>query len=439
MIPLPLAPPPRLAAAMIRALALALTLASCNRAAPERPAPPDPPSPRAVHRPAAGLDADLAATRAFAATRPTEETPLDDGLLPVQGVGATSAAICGACHVEIYEEWRRSTHAHAWTDPQFQAEVKKSDNLWLCRNCHTPLRAQQPFWPVELVDGDVEAPVLVPNASFDEALMLEGITCDGFHVREGRIHGPGLPDSAAPHPVVADPALRSEAICVRCHQAEREYPGKTFVCTFTTGAEWAASAHAAEGRTCQACHMPEIERPAATGGPQRTVRRHWFKGSGIPKFADLAPPPDAAPGPGLALEVAQDGDHVVITAVNAGAGHTLPSGDPERWIAIEAHFSSEAGPTGAPWATRIGQEWTWHPKPERVGDTRLQPGERRDHRAPIPPGASRVEVRASSHRMSQQNADYHGLAGYPLSIPTHAITRDLAPVPAVGADPEAPR
>ncbi len=429
---------------MIRLLVTAALLVACNRAPPERPPPErpaavEPARPRAVHRDGAGLDADLAATRAFSATRPTEETPLDDGLLPVEGVGSTSAAVCGACHTEIYAEWQRSTHAAAWDDPQFQAEIQKSDNLWLCRNCHTPLRRQQPFWPVDLVDGDVEAPVLVPNPAFDEALMHEGITCAACHVRDGRIHGPGLPDDAAPHPVVADAGLRTEAICLRCHQAEREYPGKTFVCTFSTGKEWAASPQAAAGQTCQSCHMPAITRPAAVGGPERTVRRHWFKGAGIPKFAERAPPPDALPGPGLALEVGVRDEMLEITAINAGAGHHLPSGDPERWIAIEATFSGPDGPLAPPATFRIGQEWTWHPAPRKLSDNRLTPGERRPLRAPIPAGATRVQVRATSHRMSEENARYHGLTGYPLSVVTHERTLPIPARNAAATEPVPPR
>lgn len=408
-------------------IALALTTACCRNPTPEPAASPAPPPPRAERVEGSGFDADLAATRAFSADRPTEETPLDDGVLPVEGVGGTRAADCGACHVEIYREWSVSTHAHAWTDPQFQAEITKSDNTWLCRNCHTPLRAQQPEWPIRLTAGDVEAPVLVPNPRFDKSFQDEGVTCAGCHVRDGRIQGPGLPDSRAPHPVDVNADLRSEAVCVRCHQAERIYPGKTFVCTFTTGAEWAASPYAERGQTCAHCHMPEVERPVATGGPIRTVRRHWFKGSGIPKWVDRAPPDDASPPPGLDIALQADGEHVVVTLRNAHAGHRLPSGDPERWIQVEGTFYDKDGATiGDGWSHRIGQVWRWRPTPRKIDDNRLGPMQSRQIRVRRPHGATRFEIRAASHRMSRKNADYHNLGDYPLSIDTHATSLTLS-------------
>lgn len=375
-----------------------------------------------------GLEADLTRTRAFSASRPVEERPLDDGISPVEGVGSASAETCGACHQEIYAEWSVSTHRHAWNDPQFQAEISKSDSTWLCRNCHTPLRAQQPLWPVGLVDGDVEAPELVPNPVYDQALMQEGVTCAGCHVRDGRIHGPGLPDSKAPHPVTASEQYRSGELCLRCHQAERSYPGKTFVCTFTTGEEWTGSPQHAEGQTCVSCHMPSVSRPAAEGGPVRVVRQHWFKGSGIPKVPDQAPPAHALPGPGLALDLRREGEEVVVRYENRHAGHHLPTGDPERWIQIRATFMDQQGrPIPEPWSERIGQEWRWEPEPQKLSDNRLAPREHRTARLPIPSGAKEIRATAESHRMSQENAVYHQLSDYPLSTRTHAVSLALEP------------
>lgn len=417
------------------ALLLLAGLGACGGSQPPQ-APVEPPATTSRQTPPAprtresrGAEQDLADTLAFFAMRPREETVLDPGLEPVQGIGAKSAATCGACHQAIYEEWALSTHRHAWNDPQFQKEMGKSGNTWLCRNCHTPTLAQQPVWPVGLVEGDVEAPILVANARHDAALMDEGVTCVGCHVRDGVIHGPGLQDSTAPHPVAADPDYRSGALCLRCHQAVRTYPGKGFVCTFTTGQEWAESPQGRDGQACVACHMPEITRPVATGGPERTVRRHWFKGAGIPKFADAAPPADAAPGPGLELEAHLDGRDVVLDVRNAHAGHHLPSGDPERWVQVDVVFEGGDGsPVGTPWQHRLGQIWEWYPKPRRVSDNRLVAGEARTLRVPVPDGAVTARIRASNHRMSEENARYHDLLPqYPLSVNTHSLEISLVP------------
>src|SRR5437879_12814067 len=67
------------------------------------------------------------------------ENPLPYQQTP-KGLKSIRAEDCGSCHVEIYKEWKSSTHAHALSDLQFQAEMTKSPKTsWLCLNCHTPL------------------------------------------------------------------------------------------------------------------------------------------------------------------------------------------------------------------------------------------------------------------------------------------------------------
>ena len=53
--------------------------------------------------------------------------------------------------MEIYKEWRVSSHARAWLDdPQFVEEMKKTkeepgrDASWVCLNGHTPNESQLP-------------------------------------------------------------------------------------------------------------------------------------------------------------------------------------------------------------------------------------------------------------------------------------------------------
>lgn len=401
------------------AVCAALLWLACAPRVPD-PTPTAPP-PGATLVPSEGTDADLARTRAFAATRPTYEQPLGFGLDVPAGVASNSADACGACHSEIQAEWQVSTHAAAWTDPQFQAEIQKSDNRWLCLNCHTPLLTQQDRWPIGVSDGDVERPLLVENQAFDAELRDEGITCSGCHVVDGVIHGPGLPDSTAPHAVVADTRFTDDQLCLRCHQATATYPGKSFVCTFDTGAEWAAGPYAQAGTGCADCHMPKVERPAANGGPVRTVARHWWRGAGIPKFAGIHPPAEANP-PGLDLTATWTDAGLAVTATNARAGHRLPTGDPERWVQMDVRWLDAGGaPVGEPWSARFGQTWEWYPEARKVADDRLAPNEARTWTLAPPPGATRARVEASSHRMTPETAAYHHLGDYPLSVQTHAI------------------
>jgi hypothetical protein len=385
---------------------LMMTWLACTSTPPSAP----PPAPVALPE---GEAAIYAAANAFNATRPRFEQPLGDGRTPVPGLPDLSAGTCQGCHPETHAEWTTSIHAVAWIDPQFQAEITKSGNRWLCMNCHTPLQIQQEKLAIGLHDGDVERPILVDNPAYDVSLRDEGITCAACHVRDGVVRGPGLGGNA-PHPVEADPAYRDGSLCLRCHQAEATYPGKNFVCTFNTGAEWRAGPYAAEGTTCGDCHMPSIQRPAAVGGPVRTVGRHWWRGAGIPKIPGRYPPPEAnAFGLETAARVA-DG-RLIIEATNAHAGHMLPSGDPERRVHVDARFVGADGRELGAKRWTFGQFWTWDP-PTKQRDDRLAPRETRTLTHPLPPGTVRVELATTNERMSQENADYHHLEDYPVAV-----------------------
>ena len=81
-----------------------------------------------------------------------------------EGLTSLSSATCGSCHQEHYKEWQVSTHAHAWTDLQYQAELKKESSPFMCINCHIPLQNQQEFIIKGLVDGDIYQPVKIGRA-----------------------------------------------------------------------------------------------------------------------------------------------------------------------------------------------------------------------------------------------------------------------------------
>jgi len=328
-------------------------------------------------------------------------------------------------------------HAQAWSDLQFQAEFRKQPGVeWLCVNCHTPLVNQLDSVVVALRDGDVERPVRRVNRRFEPALRAEGITCAACHVRDGVVEGP-YGNSGAPHAVRRSPRFRSADLCLRCHQAVQAYPGKNFICTFQTGDEWQEGGHAAAGRICQDCHMPAVERPLVRGGPSRRGGRHGWIGSHLPKGGETAPalwdslasllPPgvalraDPAPRarPGTAAEWS-------IRAVNAHAGHRLPTGDPERSVWIQLAAVADGGDTLARLERRIEQHYQWYPEVRKLSDSRLAPGDSITVtlRYQVPRGGYRLVARAVNSRISDANADYHRLPGsYPRRAEVARVER----------------
>ncbi|MBK9643819.1 MAG: hypothetical protein IPO67_01445 [Deltaproteobacteria bacterium] len=351
--------------------------------------------------------------------RPAWESPrVPAGAAPPAGLSSMTAESCGACHVEIAAEWRASVHAHAWTDAQFQGEIKKDPAVtWLCLNCHTPAGDQQAELAVST--GDPKNPKRAANPSFNAAWREEGVSCASCHVQDGKILGV-YGDGRAPHPVEVSDRLRSADVCLGCHQAVAMV-SPTLACAFNTGEEWREWGGEA---TCQSCHMPEVTRPVAVGGPVREGRRHLFLGSLIPKDA-LSAEEEAyyalfAAGLDAELVLPQDAPAGTIVEGqlilhNARAGHYLPSGDPERHLLATVTIVDGAGQVVYVARYRVGQRWRWWPEAERLDDNRLVANERRvvPFSFPMPAGGATAKLVVEHRRISEEAAAYHALEGYP--------------------------
>lgn len=338
-----------------------------------------------------------------------------------EGLESLSAEECGSCHEKIYEEWKRSTHALAFRDIQFQAEWKK-DDTYVCLNCHTPLQNQQEYIVSGLIGGDYKKPVQKPNPHFDKQLQNEGITCASCHVRDGNVIGvTGIMD--APHNTVKDVEFLSQKMCIACHNVT-DVLNPVLVCTFETGDEWESNQANNDSQTCISCHMAEMERAFVSGYEKRVSHSHYFAGSGIPKFFDVE-------AEGLnGLEITSDsvkdeysaGEtlHYSLVVKNSFAGHYLPTGDPERFFLISFEVQDGDGNVLKEKQYRIGEEWQWEGEAKKLSDNNLKPMEERvfdfSYQVPEKDGLTLV-VEITKHRMNEENAEYMKILGkYPLSI-----------------------
>ena len=337
------------------------------------------------------------------------------------GLTSISADSCGRCHVEIFQEWKRSTHAVAFQDLQFQAEWKK-DNVYACLNCHTPLQNQQEYIVSGLLNGNYKTPVQTLNENFDEALQMESITCATCHIRGGNVIG-AMGTTKAPHKTIKDVDFLSEKLCLSCHNVVEEL-NETLVCTFETGMEWAANWASEAGMNCITCHMPTIERPLFVGMPERISHFHNFPASGIPKFNDmdvqalngLEITADSLPGYLLA------GDRLKysLTLRNSFAGHSVPTGDPERFILITFRIVDTNDLSVHEEQYRIGEVWEWYPEAKKISDNNLKPLEERTYRFEYEVPEEKdlaLLVEVTKHRITKENAEFNGILGrYPMSI-----------------------
>ena len=294
-----------------------------------------------------------------------------------EGLTSLRAESCGECHREIYEEWKTSIHAHAYQDPFFQAYWKKDKQVWVCLNCHTPLENQQATLIKDIPRGRVEKSPQEPNPHYDPEYQKEGVTCAACHVRDGVILGP-FDDSAAPHPTKFDPSFRTTQVCYRCHNV-LSGPAQFYnVGPCGTYAEYEGKFFMKErGFICQSCHMPEVTRPVATNSPIRQGRRHLWRGGHDPDMVKravaiqvTANPPE--PKPGEQVEV-------TLTLINAGAGHKLPTGDPDRHFTVEFEVEDRNNQVLHSQKNTMGRWILWQPAIVEVYDNRLLPLASRDY------------------------------------------------------------
>ena len=294
-----------------------------------------------------------------------------------EGLTSLRAESCGTCHTAIYDEWKTSIHAQAYRDPFFHAYWTKDKQTWVCLNCHSPLENQQPTLITEIPRDRVERAVQTPNQQYDADYQHEGVTCAACHVRDGMVLGP-FDDAVAPHPTKADPTFRTTQLCYRCHSvvggpAQFYNGGPCGTYPEYEGGYWMKE----RGFICQSCHMPEIERPVATGGPIRRGRQHLWRGGHDPDMVKqavdikvVAEPAEPKPG---------DKVHVTLTLINAGAGHKLPTGDPDRHFTVEFAVEDQGQKVLESQQETMGRWILWQPAIIELHDNRLMPLASRDY------------------------------------------------------------
>jgi len=356
--------------------------------------------------------------------QPTQITGLThswDTIIPNQDVpaGMTSlnAKTCGQCHPEIYQEWTMSTHAHAWTDEQYQAELAKNHDLFVCKNCHLPVQNQQKFITTGLYNGDYFNAVQKKNPRFDASLQHEGITCIACHMNNNTIIG-SHENINSTHAVKIDTDYLSEKLCISCHDAH-ENLADDLVCTFETGKEWQEGPYSKQGKNCISCHMPEVERPSASGTISRKGHRHYFPGSGIPKVKGEK----VMMLNGLDFEIIADTSStnaiLGLKVTNNHAGHKVPTGDPERHFLIQLDLKENNQIIQSD-TFRIGEKWEWWPKAKKLSDNNLRPFESRifEKKYTLNPDNNYTwQVTVTKHRMTKEMHEYHHLSeNYPTFI-----------------------
>ena len=327
-----------------------------------------------------------------------------------------SAQTCNACHGAIHDQWSRSGHSRASTSPSWKAASAALGDPPRCQECHMPLLAQRAEIPRGPGTGS-----RAPNPAWEPSLGLEGVTCAACHVRGDAIVGPrDLPPEAAPHKVVVSEALRGAEACSFCHQ--QALPGAEEHPFLDTVGEWQRSSFGQADIPCQDCHMQRVSGPIA-GSRYAAFASHL--GLGDHDAAALAR--------AVTLQVRiqksrfERGDTVRATAEiqNTGAGHAVPTGDPNHRVELrfellgaDGELAKETAPSTF-WMKREVQ--TEAPFAE-ISDDRLQAGASRTFDAAASlhkkqePGRFTLVVTMTWWAMAPEQAEAVGLSVEEVSV-----------------------
>ena len=210
---------------------------------------------------------------------------------------------CRQCHAEQFTQWQTSRHAHALSSGVLgQLLTFDAADTAQCLGCHAPLDEQRTAFEAARTQA-------LAHRRDRLGLAAAGNTCAGCHLRANRRFGPpqrntGAVEQSATQ-AVHDGVTRvkffeSPEFCARCHQftADRAINGKPLENTLV---EWQASPQAAQGATCQTCHMPD--------------RHHLWRGIHDPDMVRA----------GLTIATSVDAQAAHFEIVNSGVGHAFPT------------------------------------------------------------------------------------------------------------------
>ena len=262
---------------------------------------------------------------------------------------------CAECHVDKYEEWRSSIHAKALS-PGLVGQLLTFDAAQTasCMECHAPLMEQKQAFEAARARDAAHRPAA-------QGLAAAGNSCAGCHVRGHRRYGPpqrdtgatGQGDITAPHGgVYRTTFFENSEFCSACHQFPQTYAvnGKPLQNTYV---EWQSSPQAAQGVTCQGCHMPD--------------RKHLWRGIHDPEMVAA----------GLTARFHADSEGARFNLTNSGVGHAFPTYVTPKVVMHAIAFDAEGTPrpdTAVSYVIQrtvgiAGGRWVEN------SDTRLLPGE----------------------------------------------------------------
>jgi hypothetical protein len=341
------------------------------------------------------------------------------------------ATRCAECHGKIANDWRTSAHARADASPAYTAMRSNADGA-SCDRCHAPLA----------VAG---AGSLAANDAVgcDACHTIRDVDSPGrltMHLDDAVKYGP-LCDAKSNyfHRVGCSPLHGTSELCSACHSLEWPTAAGDKITVQSEFEEWRASTYGASNVECQSCHMPgsRAAMAVAVGSTKRKgVSHHGFsmaelRGRAVSMTVTLR---DA--GPKLAVQ---------IVLRNVRAGHSVPTGLPERRLLLRVEVQGGANPEGHREERAYGRILVDESGPapfytatRLATDSRIGPEESRDEAFELDaPDAGVVEVSLSRVDIAPEIAKRLGIL--PENVVVHRVRVPFGPRPKKGPRGRLPR
>lgn len=277
----------------------------------------------------------------------------DVGAAGQPALDVMQSAYCKTCHPAEYAEHEQSTHGRAFTDEEVRLATARFSHQD-CIICHTP----RPIFETGVGMNPI-------RRHFD---LEEGNTCMTCHWKQGQDYS-AFHGGAECKTAFAEGAGTVEA-CASCHR------------NHGTPYQWEKNPNGkASGRTCVDCHMKEVVRPVAVGGPVRPVRTHVFPASRSVEQVARA----------YAYEAAIEGNTVVVRIQNKGAGHNFPTELKQRAVESLVVVKDLEGKEIARSRMVFRDPYKRPYGLELPVNTQIPGGQTREHKVPIAAAAGSVE------------------------------------------------
>jgi nitrate/TMAO reductase-like tetraheme cytochrome c subunit len=190
--------------------------------------------------PVVGLSLVLLAPSDLAEQESTKQEAAKQDATPQTGLNhAAKVKNCRKCHLDVMAEWENSLHAKSWSNPVFQAAVKRlGKKAEECARCHAPDS-------VPLVGAGN-----LPHARPDDRDL--GVNCVTCHLNGRKYFGPHR--SKGHGGIVVEKAYSNALFCSSCHGHSEVNKAHDAYTSYLT-----SPAHK-EGKSCQDCHMETVNR-----------------------------------------------------------------------------------------------------------------------------------------------------------------------------------